>query len=138
MVVLCRVVWLAVVGRLGGGVVAVWVTVVAVVTAPVVVLLVVEDEVVVREALAFSGGTGVTAPRRVTGTWVPVPEPLEASDPECAGADVDLTALPIPKPAAIAITSNAPSSHHRRSMFLPSLHPVPALMLVALSTGHVY
>ena len=52
-----------------------------------------------------------------------------------AGAEVDLTALPIPKPAAIAITTNAPSSHLRRSMFPPSLRPVPLLIVVAMSTG---
>ena len=53
------------------------------------------------------------------------PSPLDASDPAWAGADVDFTALPIPKPAAIAITSSTPSSHHRRSICTPSLRPVP-------------
>jgi hypothetical protein len=140
VVVLCRVVWVAVVGSVGGGVVAVWVTVVAVVcvvTAPVVLLVLDDEDRVVREGLGLSGGTGPTAPGRVTAIRVPVPEAPDASDPAWAGAEaeLDFTALPTPKPAAIAITSSAPSTHHRRCMFPSSVHPVPRRILVPPSSG---
>jgi hypothetical protein len=84
--------------------------------------------------LALSGGTGPLDCGRATVACAPVPETLEASDPACAGADVDFTALPIPNPAAIAITSSTPSSHHRRSI-VTSLHPVPPMIVVATSLG---
>jgi hypothetical protein len=131
------VVCVTLVAVLTGGVVKVCVAVavaVAVVTTVPLVPLAAEVVVGVALALAFSGGTGTAAPGRVTVAWAPVPESLDASDPACAGAEVDFTALPIPKPAAIAITSNAPSSHLRRSMFPPSLRPVPMLIVVAVST----
>jgi hypothetical protein len=127
---------------LTGGVVNVCVAVavavaLTVVTAVVLALLAADVVVCVALARPFSGGTGTAAPGRVTVAWAAVPESVEASDPVWAGAgdEVDLTALPIPKPAAIAITSNAPSSHLRRSMFPPSLRPVPIPIVVAMSTG---
>jgi hypothetical protein len=136
-VVLCSVVWLAVVEKLGGGVVCVWVTVaVAVVTTALVALLVaafdVELDVVVCVcvALALSGGTGALSGGPVIVACAPVPDSPDANDPDRAGADVDFTALPIPKPAATAITSNTPSSHLRRSIVTSSLHPVPPLIVV--------
>jgi hypothetical protein len=120
-VVLCAVVCDAVVG-LGGGVVAVWVTVAVVTPALLVALLEVEVEVEVdvRVALALSAGTGAPDCGRVTVACAPVTESLDASDPDRAGADVVFTALPIPKPAAIASTTSTPSSHQRRFM---SRHP---------------
>ena len=110
---------------------------VAVVTTVEFALLLAEVVVCVALARAFSGGTGTAVPGRATVACAAVPESVEASEPAwaVAGAEVDLTALPIPKPAAIAITSNAPSSHLRRSMFPPSLRPVPMLIVVAVSTG---
>jgi hypothetical protein len=118
---------------LGGGAVKVCV-VVAVVTAvlvvPPAVVLLVDVVVCVAVALTFSRGTGTAAPGRATEACPAPPESLEASEPACAGVEVDFTALPIPKPAAIAITSSAPSSHHRRSMLPPSLRPVPAIIVL--------
>jgi hypothetical protein len=108
---------------------------VAVITAALVALLPAVLAVCFAFARAFSGGTGTAAPGRVTVAWPEVAEPSEASDPACAGVELDFTALPIPKPAAIAITSNAPSSHLRRCMFPPSLRPVPLRIVVAVSTG---
>jgi hypothetical protein len=127
---------------LTGGVVSVCVAVavavaLTVVTAVPLALLAAEVVVCVALARAFSGGTGTAAPGRVTVASAAAPESVEASDPVwvAVGAEVDLTALPIPKPAAIAITSSAPSSHLRRSMFPPSLRPVPMRIVVAMSTG---
>jgi len=132
-------VWAAVVDWIGWDVV-VCVTVAVVTGAPLVELPAVEFDVdvCVREelgfALAVSGGTCPSACGAVTVACAPVPETSEASDPDCAGADVDFTALPIPKPAAIAITSNIPSSHHRRSIVV-SLHPVPPVIVVVAPSG---
>jgi hypothetical protein len=102
------------------GVVKVWVAVAVVVAAVLDVLVadVLVDDVVVwvALALAFSGGTGTAAPGRVTVACAAGPASRDASDPVRAGAEFDFTALPIPKPAAIAMTSSAPSSHLRRSM----------------------
>jgi hypothetical protein len=120
VVVCCTtVVWVAVVEKTG--VVVVWVTVavlaaVVLVAAPVVV----EVFVCVREALAFNGGTGALDCGPDTVASAPVCESTAASDPDRAGAELDFTALPMPKPAAIAITSSTPSSHHRCFM---SRHP---------------
>jgi len=112
------VVWAAVVDWIGGAVVCV--TVAVVTGAPLEEALVVVVEVDVRAelalALALSGGTCPPDCGAVTVACVPVAEASEASDPDCAGAELDFTALPIPKPAAIAITSSIPSSHHRRSI----------------------
>jgi hypothetical protein len=113
------VVWAAVVDWIGGAVV-VCVAVALVAGPPLVEAPVVEVEVDVCEelalALALSGGTCPPDCGAVTVACVPVPEASEASDPDWAGAELDFTALPIPKPAAIAITSSIPSSHHRRSI----------------------
>jgi hypothetical protein len=137
VVLLWTVVCDAVVGLLGGGVLVVCVTV-AVVT-PVVLVAPLAVDVVVCEALAFavalSGGTSALDRGRVTVACASVAESLDASDPTWAGPDVDLTAMPTPKPPAIAITSSAPNSHHRRSMFPPSLDPVPSLIVVGGSSG---
>jgi hypothetical protein len=119
------------------GVVKVCVAVAVVTAVPVAAVLdVPEADVVVRlaRALAFRAGTATAVPGLAIVAWATVPDSLEASDPACAGAEVDFTAIPIPKPAAIAITSNAPSSHLRRSMFPPSLRPVPLRIVVGVST----
>ena len=120
-----------------GGAANVWV-VVAVVTAVVLaapeVVVLVDVVVWVAVALVFSGGTGTAVPGRATVACPAPPASLAASDPVCAGAEVDFTALPIPKPAATAITINAPSSHHRRSILPPSLRPVPVLIVVGMAT----
>ena len=137
------VVWVVWVGvEDGGGADVVVCVTVAVVTAevevgpPDVEVDVELDVDVLCLGLALSGGTGPPDCGRVTVACAPVPEILEASDPACAGADVDFTALPIPNPAAIAITSSTPSSHHRRSM-VTSLHPVPPVIVVGASPmGH--
>ncbi len=124
----------AVVLDAGGGVkVVVAVVTAALVTPPDVVLLV-DVVVCVAVAFAFSAGTASAAPGRATEACPPPAESPAANVPASAGvAEVDFTALPIPKPAAIAITTNAPSSSHRRSMFPPSLRPVPEVIVVALA-----
>jgi hypothetical protein len=116
---------------LAGGAVNVCV-VVAVVPAALLEVLVVDVDVAL--ALAFRGGTGTAVPGRATVACAPVAGSLAASAPACAGCEVDFTALPIPKPAAIAITINAPSSNHRRSMFPPSLRPVPGPIVMGVSS----
>jgi hypothetical protein len=121
VVVCCTVVWVT--GVETTGVVVVCVTTAVLVAAVVLAALVeVDVDVCVRDALAFafSGGMGAPDCGPVTVACAPVPEPLAASDPECAGAELDFTALPMPKPAAIAMISSAPSSHHRCFM---SRHP---------------
>ena len=126
------------VGVLAGGVVKVCVAVAvvtAVLDAPPAVVLLVDVVVCVVVALAFSGGTRAAAPGCATEACPPPEESLAASDPACAGVEVDFTALPIPKPAAIAITSSAPSSHHRRSMLPPSLRPVPVVIVLGLPSS---
>jgi len=122
------VVWFTVVCVTGvetTGVVVVCVTTAVVVAAVLLAALVdveVEVEVVVcvREALALSGGTAAPDCGPATVACSPVVAPLAASEPVRAGAELDFTALPIPKPAASAMTSSAPSSHHRWFM---SHHP---------------
>jgi hypothetical protein len=110
----------------------------AVLVVPPAVVLLVDVVACVAVALAFSGGTGTAAPGRATEACPLPAESPEASDPACDAVEVDFTALPIPKPAAIAHTSNAPSSHHRRSMLPPSLRPVPVLIVLGLPSSRAH
>jgi hypothetical protein len=101
-------------------VVVVWTTVGVVLTGVVAVVVavalveVLDVEVWVWVVRALSGGTGTIAPRRVTETVEEVAESLDASEPVVVCGELDLTAVPTPKPIASAATTAPPSSHHRR------------------------
>jgi hypothetical protein len=110
------VVWIVVETVWGTVAVVLATVVVAVVTVALAVALVeaLDVEVWLAVVAALSGGTGTPAPRCVTDTVAEVLELPDASEPVVACDDVDLTAVPTPKPIARAASRAAPSSHQRR------------------------